>query len=32
MWANRHELFERSLLARFTDGAPAIEKEDFNIG
>jgi sarcosine oxidase subunit beta len=28
----RHELFERSLLARFTDGTAVVDKEDFNIG
>jgi sarcosine oxidase subunit beta len=28
----RHEIFERHTLARFTDGAQVTEKEDFNIG
>ena len=28
----KHELFERSMLARFTAGANAHEQEDFNIG
>ena len=28
----RHEIFDRCLLARFTDGGGARDKEDFNIG
>jgi sarcosine oxidase subunit beta len=28
----RHELFDRSRLARFTDGSGSRDKEDFNIG
>jgi sarcosine oxidase, subunit beta len=28
----KHEIFERSRLARFTDGTTTVDKEDFNIG